>query len=108
MSLGSSAETIPPLKDNNCNWATTAPEKANLLADIFLEKSRLEDEVGNDFSEVVASTGEVQGCGFLPIRRRYVRRVLKQLDEHSGTGPDGISARVLRECRSALNYLSSV
>ena len=102
MSLGSSAETIPPLKDKHSNWVTTAPEKANLLADIFLEKSRLDDEVVNDFSEVVASTGEVQGGGFLPIRRRYVRRVLKQLDAHSGTGPDGISARVLRECRGAL------
>ena len=56
----------------------------------------------NDFSEVVASIGEVQGGGFLHIRRRYVRRVLKQLDAHSGTGPDGISARVLRECRGAL------
>ena len=31
-----------------------------------------------------------------------MRRVLKQLDAHSGTGPDGISARVLRECRGAL------
>ena len=69
---------------------------------MFLEKSRLDDEVVNDFSEVAVSTGEVQGGVFLPIRRRYVRRVLKQLDEHSGTGPDGISARVLRECRGAL------
>ena len=65
MSLGSSAETIPPLKDKHSNCVTTAPEKANLLADIFLEKSRLDDEVVNDFSEVAVSTGEVQGGGFL-------------------------------------------
>ena len=37
MSLSCSAETIPPLKDKHNNWVTTAPEKANLLADIFLE-----------------------------------------------------------------------
>ena len=102
MSLGSSAETIPPLKDNNGDWATTTPEKANLLAHIFIEKSRLEDDVENYFSEAVASTGAVQGCGFLVIRSRYVRRVLRLLDAHSGTGPDGISARVLRECRGTL------
>ena len=38
----------------------------------------------------------------MPIRRRYARRVLKDLDEHSSTGPDKISARVLRRCRDAL------
>ena len=57
MSLGGSAEVIPPLKDSAGNWATTASEKANLLADIFENKSRLDDEVINEFSAVGASTG---------------------------------------------------
>ena len=47
MSLGGGSEVIPPLKDNAGNWATTASEKANLLADIFKKKSRLDDEVLN-------------------------------------------------------------
>ena len=102
MSLGGGSEVIPPLKDNAGNWATTASEKANLLADIFKKKSRLDDEVVKEFSAVGASTGATQDGGFIPIRRRYVRRVLSQLDVHSGTGPDGISARFLHHCREAL------
>ena len=102
MSLGGSAEVIPPLKDSDGNWATTASEKANLLADIFEKKSRLDDEIANEFSAVGTSTEVSQDGGFIPIRRRYVRRVLSQLDIHSGTGPDGISARVLHQCRDAL------
>ena len=102
MSLGGSAEVILRLKDSAGNWATTASEKANLLADIFEKKSCLDDEVVNEFSAVGASTGATQDAGFIPIRRRYVRRVLSQLDIHSGTGPDGISARVLHHCREAL------
>ena len=102
MSLGGSSEVIPPLKDNAGNWATTASEKANLLADIFKKKTRLDDDVVNEFSAVGASTCSTQNGGFIPIRRRYVRRVLSQLDVHSGTGPDGISARFLHHCREAL------
>ena len=60
MSLGGGSEVIPPLKDNAGNWATTASEKANLLADIFKQKSRLDDEVLNEFSGVGASTSSTQ------------------------------------------------
>ena len=60
MSLGGGSEVIPPLKDNAGNWATTASEKANLLADIFNKKSRLDDEVLNEFSAVGASTSSTQ------------------------------------------------
>ena len=102
MSLGGSAEVIPPLKDSDGNWATTASEKANLLADIFEKKSCLDDEIANEFSAVGTSTEVSQDGGFIHIRRRYVRRVLSQLDIHSGTGLDGISARVLHQCRDAL------
>ena len=93
MSLGGSSEIILPLKDNAGNWATTASENANLLADILEKKTRLDDEVVNEFSAVGASTSSTQNGSFIAIRRRYVRRVLSQLDVHSGTGPDGISAR---------------
>ena len=65
MSLGGGSEVIPPLKDNAGNWATTASEKANLLADIFEKKSRLDDEVVNEFSAVGASTSATQDCGLL-------------------------------------------
>ena len=94
MSLGGSAEVIPPLKHDDGSWASSASDKANLLADTFAKKSRLNDPAENDFSELQWTNDLSQGNGFLPIRNRYVRRVLKELDEHSGTGPDGISARI--------------
>ena len=45
---------------------------------------------------------ESQTGNFMPVRRRYVRSCLKSLDENSGTGPDGIAARVLYRCRAEL------
>ena len=101
MSLGGSAEVIPPLKHNDGTWATSASDKANLLAETFANKSR-NDPAVNVFSELQGPSDVSQGNGFLPIRKRYVRRVLTGLDEHSGTGPDGISSRILRQCRDAL------
>ena len=102
MSLGSASDVIPPLKSTDGVWATTASEKATLLATKFADKSRLDDVVRNDFSDEFASLGERRSDGFIPIRLRYVRKVLKKLDENSGTGPDRIAARVLRRCRDEL------
>ena len=56
----------------------------------------------NDFSELQWTSDVSQGNSFLPIRKRRVRRVLQQLDEHRGTGLDGISSRILWQCRDAL------
>ena len=92
----------PPLKHDDGTWATSASDKANLLAETFANKSRLNDPAVNVFSELQGPSDVSQGNGFLPIRKRYVRRTLKGLDEHSGTGPDGISSRILRQCRDAL------
>ena len=43
-----------------------------------------------------------QGDDFIPIRKRYTRRVFTELDEHSRIDPANISVRVLRRCRDAL------
>ena len=101
MSLGSVNEVIPPLRCNDGSWATSASAKANLLAETFAEKSRLNDAELNDHSRI--SRGVLsQGDRFVPIRRRCARAVLKKLDVNSGTGPDRIAARVLRTCRVEL------
>ena len=103
MSMGSSTEVIPPLKHPDGSWAKSPSEKAELLASTFAAKSHLDDREFNDYATISFNEGAAeQGDDFIPIRRRYTRRVLKELDEHSSTGPDKISARVLRRCRDAL------
>ena len=39
---------------------------------------------------------------FLLIRTRWAKRVLKQLDEDSATGPNGLPAKVLKKCAAEL------
>ena len=41
--------------------------------------------------------------GFLPLRKRHARKVLEQLDEHSGTGPDLLPSKVLKMCALSLS-----
>jgi len=97
MSLGSSSDVIPPLQRDDDTWAKSASEKASLLAETFAGKAELDDEERNDFTMKIMRR-PVSDKQFVPIRRRYARSVLKKLDENSGTGPDGISARVFRRC----------
>ena len=73
------------------------------MASTFSAKSCLDDQELDDYANVVFHEGAIeQGDGFIVFRKRYSRRVLKALDEDSGTGPDQIYARVLRRCRDAL------
>ena len=39
---------------------------------------------------------------FLPVRTRTVKKLLQDLDEENGTGPDALSARVLKRCCATL------
>ena len=74
-----------------------------MFADVFEAKSKLDDAEVNDFSAMSRLDSLTMGDGFLPVRRRYARSVLKDLKENSGTGPDLLAARVLRRCcRSVL------
>ena len=40
--------------------------------------------------------------GFLRLRVRTLHKILKSLDEHSGTGPDRRPARILKRCAAEL------
>ena len=102
MSSGSSTDVIPPLKADDGSWATSSQAKADLLAETFAKKCSLDDEEINTFLALFPSNDISQSDGFIAIRRRYARAVLKKLDEYSGTGPDGIAARVFRRCRDVL------
>ena len=99
MSKASGTENIPPLKSSN-GWAKKPQEKATLLSQTFSDKAKLPDPVDNEFTPVLRSSEEL--AGFMRIRVRTVRKILKGLDESSGTGPDLLPAVILRRCAKVL------
>ena len=102
MSAASVRSTIPPLQRSDGTWAKTPMEKADLFSEVFEAKARLDVPEVNEFTAVSALDDVSMGDGFLPVRSRYARAVLKNLKENSGTGPDLLSVKILRRCRSAL------
>lgn len=102
MSLGTSGEAIPPLKRSDASWAKSSSDTANLFAKVIDKKSQLDDAVVNSSTEVAGADEALMNSPFLQVRRRYVSRVLKAIDERTATGPDKLAARVLRRCRAEL------
>ena len=92
--------SVPALKTPS-GWVTDPLGKADLLADTFSSKFGLPDVEINEYSAV-----RPLRChhGFVLVRSRHVRRVLEALDANSGTGPDGLAARVLKYCSSELSF----
>ena len=60
------------------------------------------DAHGNEYTTILEMSPPPQMSGFLPIRARNVAATLRGLREDSGTGPDGLSARILKRCHSVL------
>ena len=94
-------ESIPPLQKEDDSWALTAAERAAELARVFRTKSQLPEKEDNDYSELTAQNNARQ----LRLPRLSVQKVfslLKTLDEASGTGPDLLPARILKNCAAEL------
>ncbi|XP_065193026.1 uncharacterized protein LOC135824224 [Sycon ciliatum] len=95
---------IPVLVDRSGHEHTTAREKAECFAQYFAMKCSLGS---NDFSasdhlpamQLDATAPQITAIHFRPAN---VRRQLAALNPHKATGPDGISARVLKECHREL------
>ncbi len=95
-------ENIPPLQRPDESWALSAEDKAEELARVFRSKSQLPVVEENEYS---ALPGQAEGgmrAGFLRLRVRTVYKLLKSLDESSGTGPDLLPARILKHCAREL------
>ena len=99
LSQANGSENIPALKSDD-GWAKQPSEKASLLASTFSAKSRLPVGQVNDFSAIPSS--DVQLRRFLRLRVRTVRKILRDLDESSATGPDLLPAMILRQCAPEL------
>ena len=92
-------ENIPPLRCGD-EWAKDPVAKATLLAETFASKARLPDTATNAFSGIESADTALNG--FLRLRVRSVLKILKALDEDSGTGPDLLPALILRRCADEL------
>ena len=101
MNRKSGRSGVPALQRDNGTWERTAAGKAQLLADAFNARFFLPEAVVNEHAWMAPANS---WSGFLPIRKRLLLRVLRQLSIDSATGPDSLSARMLKECAVVLAY----
>ena len=93
--------SIPALRHvDGKTWARTKKEKAELLVDTFAKKWVLPEPHENTYSFIPETSSAPDT--WIPIRARHALRFLSSLNESSATGPDNISARVLRQLAPAL------
>ena len=85
--------SIPPLRDGEV-WINGSKEKADLFAKNFSEKSKLPDEFGDC---IYVGRPDFELDDFVALRTRYTKKLLSKLDVNKATGPDLISAEILRK-----------
>ena len=90
--------SIPALRSES-GWAHDPTSKANVLADTFASKSTLPTMDHNEYSFFCP---ERVHDSFILVRSAHVSRFLAKIDADSGTGPDGLAARVLKLCSREL------
>ena len=92
---------IPPVFSLSGNWCIGAHDKAQAFADCFSNKYVMPEIAINRYTHITNSNAGSMSV-FLPIRPRHALNILKKLREDSGTGPDLLSAKVLRKCYRVL------
>ena len=92
--------SIPALKNEDGSWTIDSKAKANKLALAFKSKNILPANAENEFSTLQ----KIRTCQedlFFPMVNQTVQ-VLEALREDSGTGPDYLPARILKNCARQL------
>ena len=96
--------SIPVIRDDQDTEYITCKEKAEGFGYFFAKKCSID---GGDFDESNIPPFP-QRCSSTLCRVRFrpstIKRHLRQLDPAKATGPDGIPARVLKECADALAH----
>ena len=93
------ARRLPALKSRN-TWVYTPEDKADLFADSFASKFLIPRR---EFNEYSIEWPHRVSSSFVLVRSRSVARYPPALDVDSGTGPDGLASRVLKECARQLS-----
>ena len=91
---------IPTLIDEQHHEYTSSRSKADRLAEFFSAKCSLGDRdlTDQDLPDQASSKPAVSSFANVHFRVATVKRHLSRLDVSKATGPDGIPARVLKEC----------
>ena len=92
---------IPALKGSDDQWVLRAKDKADLLSETFSKKYGLAAEEQNDYTRLANHQGQGQR-GLKQLHEKDAETILHNLREDSGTGPDGLPARILKNCAAAL------
>eukprot|EP00959_Pyramimonas_sp_CCMP1952_P204381 4274275-Pyramimonas_sp.AAC.1 len=94
-------QSSSPLRQSSGRWAIRAREKASFFARSFQSKWSLPAAALNEFTDCSSILLPPDHCPCV-IRRRTAFNALKLLRPDSGTGPDLLPARVLKECAQSL------
>ena len=85
----------------NGEWALSPGAKADEIATTFSSKYVLAEEVApNQFTEIKIAPGRQNQ--FLLPELEFAQQELSALNVNSGTGPDTLPARILKECAQEL------
>ena len=93
--------SIPALKTSDNQWVLHAKDKADLLSKIFAGKYGLSAEAKNDYTRL-SDHQDTEQRALKRLHEKDAEIVLHNLREDSGTGPDGLPARILKTCSAAL------
>ena len=100
LSQRSKVQGIPTLKSEHGEWAHAPADKADLIARTLDGKNVLPIQLKNQYSYVEANRYKQKGLKSL--QQKSSAEVLQALCEQSGTGPDLLPARILKNCASQL------
>lgn len=96
----SAPSSVPALQSSTGEWIMDAKAKSMELASCFSSKFGFRPAELNEFSAI--SPARARQEVFQRPTAACAEQVLKELRADSATGPDGIAARVLRECSHVL------
>ena len=91
---------IPALQEEDGTWIIDARGKANLLSRTMHEKCTLREKEANRFTKL-EQTATLQWELRMPMEED-AEKILANLKEDSGTGPDELPARILKMCARQL------
>ena len=93
--------SIPALRDKHNNWVLDAAGKANLFATTLSAKYHLSEAKQNNYTSIDVVPFREQRRVHI-VTTAAAAKVLHGLREDSGTGPDRLPARILKQCANAL------
>ena len=100
MQYKAQCSSIPALRPGGGDWLTSAVGEADCLEQAFAAKCHLPPSSVNEYTELGPPASSSARSSV--VRLRSARNELKRLRVDSGTGPDGLSTRVLKKCAHEL------